>query len=384
MVVKHAGTGYCAVTGGEPGCPKGSQITRTKGWFKGVHPTVTDCFASCVSCSACRYISYSQVMNDCSWYAACRLGSLGQATGRHRTYVVRHPNGKVRDAVLWQINGTHGAATASFEQPRRVFFHEHSAAHTFAYSVHPDFKMNGVSLSELAQWAQLLRTSHWAERAVSAPLMETCAVVGSSAELLRHTFGPAIDAHQVVYRVNLARTDEFERHVGKRTSIRVWGDQQNPDASDVWTHANETILLLCTAIAVHSCWRTIPNSPRPRFSPFALGELSLAIHSPQMPLQGQGSHSSRDVFPRGPTGLRIYPTSGAMAIWAALAQCRRVTLFGFGWCDGRQPGYEQNAVYYDPNDGRKKKGFGIWHAPEQEERWIRRMVRRGIVNRSCV
>ena len=71
------------------------------------------------------------------------------------------------------------------------------------------------------------------------------------------------------------------------------------------------------------------------------------------------------------------------AIWMALAQCDKVNLFGFGWCDGRRPDYGASAVYYDPLDRRGVKGFDVWHAPKQEVRWLRRMVSWGVLNRTC-
>ena len=79
----------------------------------------------------------------------------------------------------------------------------------------------------------------------------------------------------------------------------------------------------------------------------------------------------------------VFPTTGAFAIWLALTQCSRVTLFGFGWCDGKAPDYGATAVYYDPLDSRQKRGFDIWHAPEREMRWVGRMTSEGVLNRSC-
>ena len=49
----------------------------------------------------------------------------------------------------------------------------------------------------------------------------SCAVVGSSPELLLYKDGAAIDAHDAVFRANLAVTRGFEGHVGARTTVRV-------------------------------------------------------------------------------------------------------------------------------------------------------------------
>ena len=56
---------------------------------------------------------------------------------------------------------------------------------------------------------------------MAATRYNSCAVVGSSPELLLYEDGRAIDAHDAVFRANLAVVDGFEAHAGKRTSVRV-------------------------------------------------------------------------------------------------------------------------------------------------------------------
>ena len=57
--------------------------------------------------------------------------------------------------------------------------------------------------------------------AMEATRFDTCAVVGSSPELLLYSDGAAIDTHDAVFRANLAKTEGFEEHVGRRTSVRI-------------------------------------------------------------------------------------------------------------------------------------------------------------------
>lgn len=49
----------------------------------------------------------------------------------------------------------------------------------------------------------------------------SCAVVGSSPEVLMYSDGAEIDEHDAVFRANGARTRGFEAHVGRRTTVRV-------------------------------------------------------------------------------------------------------------------------------------------------------------------
>lgn len=234
-------------------------------------------------------------------------------------------------------------------------------------------------LELLREWAASIRASSLAAGASTARQHRTCAVVGSSASLLGRRHGHHIDGHDAVYRVNLAPAgvapagDRYRKHVGRRTTTRVWGDQTMPDLSSLWTVANETIVLYCgPTVNVINCWWSLPTTGRPRLSPLAWEEASLAIH---------GTAASKLS-----AALTQFPSSGAMAVWLALAQCASVSLFGFGWCDpaeARASSLTSNAVYYDPHDTRHKQGFGKHHNMEAEWAWLRSLKAQGLVKRVC-
>ena len=57
------------------------------------------------------------------------------------------------------------------------------------------------------------------------PQFGTCAVVSSAPSLLKFSFGEEIDAHDAVFRINLAPTKSYEKHVGSRTTVRVLNSQ---------------------------------------------------------------------------------------------------------------------------------------------------------------
>lgn len=57
---------------------------------------------------------------------------------------------------------------------------------------------------------------------IKTPKAKRCAVVGNSGLLAEQYHGDAIDASDVVIRFNLAATKGYERHVGSKTSIRIY------------------------------------------------------------------------------------------------------------------------------------------------------------------
>ena len=115
-----------------------------------------------------------------------------------------------------------------------------------------------------------------------------------------------------------AGTKKWAEHVGHRTTMRVWADQRMPDLSDVWRAANETIVLYCGPTqAVLYCWWSLPATGRPRFSPLAWQQASLSIRgASKLPATA---------------AIKQFPSSGAMAVWLALAQCASVAQHVTKW-----------------------------------------------------
>ena len=185
---------------------------------------------------------------------------------------------------------------------------------------------------------QLQSTRIWAPSTRAAT---SCAVVGSSATLLARRDGDAIDAYEFVLRVNTAPVRGFERHVGSRTDLRVWGATAPPRRLDAiaaivpkdparknsmrWhaglIRAEDTVLRYCGPNNwLGSCWKNISHDEHadPRLHPAAWRLASTLIHTNRTRCKEVG----------------CVPSSGAMAILVALERCTRVTLFGFG-VDGR-------------------------------------------------
>ena len=70
------------------------------------------------------------------------------------------------------------------------------------------------------------------------PQFGTCAVVGNAPSLLKFSFGEEIDAHDAVFRINLAPTKSYEKHVGSRTTVRVLNSQVTRSSRDSATLLN--------------------------------------------------------------------------------------------------------------------------------------------------
>ncbi|XP_039877397.1 CMP-N-acetylneuraminate-beta-galactosamide-alpha-2,3-sialyltransferase 1-like isoform X2 [Simochromis diagramma] len=60
----------------------------------------------------------------------------------------------------------------------------------------------------------------------------TCAVVGNSGNLRRSHYGPLIDLHEVVIRMNTGITRGFEKDVGNKTTHRVMYPESAVDLDD--------------------------------------------------------------------------------------------------------------------------------------------------------
>mmetsp|Transcript_32021 Transcript_32021/g.76114 ORF Transcript_32021/g.76114 Transcript_32021/m.76114 type:complete len:164 (+) Transcript_32021:646-1137(+) len=50
---------------------------------------------------------------------------------------------------------------------------------------------------------------------------QTCAVVGNGGALKSAKFGPSIDSHKTVFRINQAPTNKYEEYTGRLTTFRV-------------------------------------------------------------------------------------------------------------------------------------------------------------------
>ncbi|KAA8586262.1 hypothetical protein FQN60_007831, partial [Etheostoma spectabile] len=64
----------------------------------------------------------------------------------------------------------------------------------------------------------------------------TCAVVGNSGNLRRARYGPLIDFHDIIIRMNEGQTKGFEADVGTRTTHRIMYPESSVESIENTTH----------------------------------------------------------------------------------------------------------------------------------------------------
>ena len=232
----------------------------------------------------------------------------------------------------------------------------------------------------------------------TGPHWPQCAVVGSSASLLRTVRGRTIDAADAVFRVNHAPTRGFERHSGRRTTVRVFGGRTSngtvaygvhPDLAELPEERAVIPVLSCPPVKwVDRCWtevqfavdardqdanRTTPRGGSPTsLTPAQLRAVRAPRLSPHHKLQllSELRRSTGRPWSRG-----THPTTGAVAIHVALQMCERVLLFGFGnaSCLGRVPRWGR---YYERTVGVKNylRELSRWHDYALQQRWLQALV----------
>jgi hypothetical protein len=242
--------------------------------------------------------------------------------------------------------------------PHLLFHDETDLALLRAQSPDRPFR-DARNADQISAWQTQLR-----DHAPRRPLaFKSCAVVGSSGNLLVGApRGALIDGHDAVFRVNHAPTRGYEEYVGRRTAVWVsaWGANSStierhfksrhrlpppPSPSSVPVQLAEssrrhhrsggsgstgmgmssgfalaeTIIFCQPSDRLGQCWRSIGSASAfgnaSRLSPLVWLDLRTTIRKVS-----------------GRTSVGTFPSTGALAVYAALAMCggRPLTLFGFG------------------------------------------------------
>ncbi|KDP37594.1 hypothetical protein JCGZ_07940 [Jatropha curcas] len=167
----------------------------------------------------------------------------------------------------------------------------------------------------------------------------SCAVVGNSGILLQKDYGKLIDGHEIVIRLNNARTERFEQFVGSKTNIsfinsnilhlcaRRQGCFCHPYGIDV-----PMVMYICQPM--HFLDYTICNSSHkaplivtdPRFD--VLCARIVKYYSLKRFAERTGK--ALDEWGSAHDGAMFHYSSGFQAVMLAVAICDRVSIFGFG------------------------------------------------------
>lgn len=144
---------------------------------------------------------------------------------------------------------------------------------------------------------------------------QICAVVGASRNLLGSGYGELIDAHDVVFRINRAPTDDYESDVGERTTHHVmW-----PRDLEGWQYDRKAYLLM-TPIAAN----TKDVFDRILYlvdEEFHWDPLRVRIVHPEFVMYLHENWTE---------GWLTYPSTGFITVMIALSVCDEVDVFGFG------------------------------------------------------
>jgi hypothetical protein len=142
-----------------------------------------------------------------------------------------------------------------------------------------------------------------------------CAVVGASGNLIGSRYGRLIDAHDMVFRVNRAPTDDYDTEVGSKTTHHVtWPRDLDQDEFDA------DAFLLMTPISTH-----LPDI----FDRILYLVDEVYRSDPQL-VRIIHPESIRYVHENWTESRLQYPSTGFIALMVALHVCDEVNVFGFG------------------------------------------------------
>mmetsp|Transcript_23898 Transcript_23898/g.42524 ORF Transcript_23898/g.42524 Transcript_23898/m.42524 type:complete len:314 (-) Transcript_23898:597-1538(-) len=137
------------------------------------------------------------------------LGDVSRERGQHLAALVarnqrRKRKGKYLEMMMERVNSPN------------VFRQAHDFHH---YTIH---KENTLGLHMVENSSNPFQGVHVPDEDIQSSFdFRTCAVVGSSDNLLATQYGMQIDNHTTIIRFNNAPTKGFELHVGSRTDIRI-------------------------------------------------------------------------------------------------------------------------------------------------------------------
>ncbi|XP_010521664.1 PREDICTED: beta-1,6-galactosyltransferase GALT29A-like [Tarenaya hassleriana] len=179
----------------------------------------------------------------------------------------------------------------------------------------------------------------------------SCAVVGNSGILLKTHYGDLIDDHEIVIRLNNARTQRFEKMVGSKTNISFINSnilhlcvQRKGCYCHPYGESVPIVMYICQPIHFldYTVCKPSHHVPLivtdPRFD--VLCARIVKYYSVKRFLEEKGRSFLE--WSNAHDGSLFHYSSGMQAVMLALGVCEKVSVFGFGKADSAKHHYHTN------------------------------------------
>jgi len=167
----------------------------------------------------------------------------------------------------------------------------------------------------------------------------SCAIVGSSGNLLNNKFGNEIDNHDFVIRFNQARVVGYEKYVGSKTSLRVINAHIPAAINGDMNNFNENA-------EVFSKWSPDIFSELKEKNYLCKTDVNIDIVSklyPDIIFNKISHHTTSFLLSK----ISPIPTCGFLALAISLANFDKITCYGFDQYKGDSDHYYQEVKKYD-------------------------------------
>ncbi|KAI7798533.1 putative CMP-N-acetylneuraminate-beta-galactosamide-alpha-2 [Triplophysa rosa] len=154
----------------------------------------------------------------------------------------------------------------------------------------------------------------------------TCAVVGNSGNLIGSRYGPLIDFHDVVIRINKGPTKGYEKDVGSKTTHRILYPESAVDLD------NSTHLVLFPFKIRDMQWLISTFTTRHITRTYMPVKPSINANEDQVMILHPGF--IKHVYDSWLQKHGRYPSTGFITLIFALHICDEVNVFGFGASSG--------------------------------------------------
>ncbi|XP_042484364.1 beta-1,6-galactosyltransferase GALT29A-like [Macadamia integrifolia] len=167
----------------------------------------------------------------------------------------------------------------------------------------------------------------------------SCAVVGNSGILLKTEYGELIDSHDIVIRLNNARTEGFQRNVGSKTNISFVNSHilhrcARREGCFCHPYGEKVPMVMYICQPVHLIDYTVCNASHK--APLLITDARFDILCARMVKYysakrfAEETGKSLDEWALVHDANQFHYSSGMQAIMLALGTCDRVSIFGFG------------------------------------------------------